>query len=153
MSSAFSFQGHLCDVFKVTYLISFDTIHYHLDSSLAHYLHRAPSPTLKRNNKRGFLSLACISQLLNACIGADLFTFFSFSSTYGTTLPHVLVIYFILFFSRDNYIFYILLWLILFSFFFLQLKKSLTWIVHDFQRRYEFGHFPCARRSFSTRKP
>lgn len=100
MSSAFSFRWHLCDVFKVTYLISFDTIHYHLDSSLAHYLHRASSPTLKRNNKRGFLSLACISQLLNACIGADLFTFFSFSSTYGTTLPHVLAIYFILFFQR-----------------------------------------------------
>lgn len=26
MSSALSFQWHLCDVFKVTYLISFDTI-------------------------------------------------------------------------------------------------------------------------------
>lgn len=30
MSSALSFQWHLCDVFKVTYLISFHTIHYHL---------------------------------------------------------------------------------------------------------------------------
>ena len=53
MSSALSFQWHLCDVFKVTYLISFDTIDYHL-----HYLHSASLPTVfkqeKKKNKRDF---------------------------------------------------------------------------------------------------
>ena len=98
MSSALSFQWHLCDVFKVTYLISFDTIDYHL-----HYLHSASLPTVfkqeKKKNKRDFFFLpiayfafcCCFSNAWFTWIYSDFHPFCS-SSQCAAVLHVVLII-------------------------------------------------------------
>lgn len=148
MSSAFSFQWHLCDVFKVTYLISFDTIHYHLDSSLAHYFHRASLSTLNWNNIRGILNAClyfCSFWMHDKCGFIQIFILFHPVMEQLSCMSWR----FFFFFFVENPIFYLC-----FNWLFFSFLKS--WIVRDFQCRYEWGHFRgqrvCAFRALFQQK-
>lgn len=65
MSSALSFQWHLCDVFKVN-LPDFLRHYYRLSPPLALCLHTASLAALRGQNEKAFSSLFCISLLLDA---------------------------------------------------------------------------------------
>ena len=141
MSSALSFQWHLCDVFKVTYLISFDTIDYHL-----HYLHSASLPTVfkqeKKKNKRDFFFLpiayfafcCCFSNAWFTWIYSDFHPFCS-SSQCAAVLHVVLIIISSPSADYNRFHLYVLFFLFYFFFFF---RKILTCVAH---RSDEWGVF------------